>query len=98
MRTWILSTLVMTLGLSHCCHLSCPALELLLLLSVPAFGAIWVAKAESRGESFLRSVGAIGIAVAIQLSYLGWLHSDSFPKALLASEARPHAPSAKEPL
>ncbi|HAR66054.1 MAG TPA: hypothetical protein DCR55_07570 [Lentisphaeria bacterium] len=59
----------------------------MLALAPITFG-IWAAQSETRGQSLLRTIGAVEIAIAIQLGYLGRLHDPSLPQVQLSRKGK----------
>jgi len=75
------------MGSGHCCHRNSNIASVLLLVVVITACCFWTAHAKTRGKAWLRTVLAFVIAIIMQLSYLQWLHSPSFPKVLLSRQS-----------
>jgi predicted signal transduction protein with EAL and GGDEF domain len=73
---------------SHCCHLQSHIVEIPLMILTPVLSCLWIARAKTTGKAWLRCGLAFVFTIAIQITYLTWLHSDSFPRALLSRQAR----------
>jgi hypothetical protein len=86
--TLILTSIVLVLGNAHPCHLQSITLEIALFFFILSGCSIWTVTAKTMGKAWLRSALSLLIAFALQNAYLSWLHSDSFPKALLTQKAR----------
>ena len=68
----------------HLCHLHSTIVEIPLLLGVVLGCYLWTARAKTSGQAWLRTGLAFVLAIAIEMTYLFWLHSDFFPRALLS--------------
>jgi hypothetical protein len=71
----------------HLCHLQSPLVEIPLLIGVALACYLWAARAATSGQAWRRTGLAFLLAIAIEISYLTWLHSDFFPRALLSRRA-----------
>jgi hypothetical protein len=72
----------------HLCYLQSPIVEALLLAGVVLASYLWTARAKTSRQAWRRMGLAFLIAIAIEMAYLLWLHSDFFPRALLSPAAR----------
>ncbi len=72
----------------HMCHLHSNIVEIPLLVGAALASYVWTARAKTSGQAWLRTRLAFVLAIAIEVTYLTWLHSDSFPRALLSSSAQ----------
>jgi cytochrome bd-type quinol oxidase subunit 2 len=81
--------LIMVYGdTQHLCHLQSTIVEILLLVGVVLASYLWTARAKTSGQAWLRMGLAFVLAIAIEMLYLTWLHSDFFPHGLLSSSAK----------
>lgn len=72
----------------HLCHLQSIAIEVPLLIGVVLACYLWTARAKTSGQAWLCTGLALVLALAIEIAYLTWLHSDFFPRALLSPKAK----------
>jgi cytochrome bd-type quinol oxidase subunit 2 len=72
----------------HLCHLWSPIVEIPLLVGVTLACYMWTARAKTSGQAWRRMGLAFVLAIAIEMAYLAWLHSDFFPRALLTPSAK----------
>jgi cytochrome bd-type quinol oxidase subunit 2 len=72
----------------HLCHLQSIIVEIPLLVGVVLACYLWTARAKTSGQAWLRMGLAFVLAIAIEMAYLSWLHSDFFPRALLSPSAK----------
>jgi hypothetical protein len=72
----------------HLCHLQSIVIEIPLLIVVALACYFWTACAKTSGQAWLRTGLALALALAIEVAYLTWLHSDFFPRALLSQKAQ----------
>jgi hypothetical protein len=68
----------------HLCHLQSIVIEVPLLVVVVWACYHWTACAKTSGQAWVRTGLALALALAIEMTYLTWLHSDFFPRALLS--------------
>ncbi len=86
--TVVTAGLPMVLGAAHLCHLHSTFFEVLLPVAVISACCFWTANAKTSGKAWLRTGLAFVFAFVIQTIYLSWLHSGSFPQALLSRRAK----------
>lgn len=80
--------LLMVYGdIGHLCDLRSIAVEVPLLVGVVLACYLWTACAKTSGQAWLRTGLALVLALAIEVAYLTWLHSDFFPRVLLSPNA-----------
>jgi hypothetical protein len=72
----------------HLCHLQSIVVEIPLLVGVVLACYLWTACAKTSGQAWLRTGLALVLALAIEMAYLAWLHSDFFPRVLLSPKAK----------
>jgi hypothetical protein len=81
--------LLMVYGdIGHLCHLQSIVVEVPLLVGVVLACYLWTACAKTSSQAWLRTGLAIVLALAIEMAYLTWLHSDFFPSVLLFPKAK----------
>lgn len=68
----------------HLCHLQSIIVEIPLLIGVVLACYLWAARAKSSGQAWQRMWLALLLAIAIEITYLAWLHTDFFPRILLS--------------
>ena len=83
-----LSVLVLLFGTFHLCHLESTIIEITLLVVVPAACCFWTAGAATPQKAWGRTWISVLLAIVLEAGYLTWLHSESFPEALLSQRAR----------
>jgi hypothetical protein len=72
----------------HLCHLQSIIIEIPLLFGVVLASYLWTACAKTSGHRWQRVGLAFLLAIAIEMVYIAWLHSDSFPRSLLSPAAK----------
>jgi cytochrome bd-type quinol oxidase subunit 2 len=73
---------------NHLCHLQSTIVEIPLLVGVVLACYLWTARAKTSGQAWRRMGLAFLLAIAIEMVYLTWLHSDFFPRVLLSPAAK----------
>jgi hypothetical protein len=87
--TLVAAGLLMVWGdVGHLCHLQSIVVEVPLLFGVVLACYLWTARAKTSGQAWLRTGLALVLALAIEVAYLTWLHSDFFPRVLLSPKAK----------
>ncbi len=72
----------------HLCYLQSDIVEIPLLVGVVLACYLWTARAKTSGQAWRRTGLAFLLAIAIEMVYLTWLHSDFFPRVLLSPAAK----------
>jgi hypothetical protein len=87
--TLLMVGLIMVFGdTQHLCYLQSTIVEIPLLLGVVLASYLWTARAKTSGLAWRRMGLSFLLAIAIEMIYLFWLHSDFFPRALLSPRAK----------
>lgn len=83
-----LTGLVIVLGNMHLCHLHSAILEVPMLLGLPLATWYWARRAATPARAWRRVGISLVFVIVLQTAYLDWLHSPSFPQALLSRSVR----------
>ncbi len=84
----VLTAAVIVVGNAHLCHLQSTVIEVGMGLALPLATWYWATRAATPARAWLRVGISLVVVVALENAYLNWLHSPSFPRALLSERAK----------